>query len=134
VNFVFGATHLRDRAPAPRHEQHLGQLLNLPRNPVGVGPPRTCSRMSSWRAAHAGAIYVLDIIYNFRTAFITVHNLRRSIVRDPGLIAEYYMRHGTFWPDLLAALPIVAEARRPARPRACVAQPARPVQAVASGS
>jgi len=77
---------------------------------------------------------VLDIIYNFRTAFITVHNLRRSIVRDPGLIAEYYMRHGSFWPDLLAALPIVAEARRPARPRACVAQPARPVQAVASGS
>ena len=59
----------------------------------------------------AGIIYVLDIVYNFRTAFIVVHNLRRCVVRDPALIAEYYVRHGTFWPDLLAALPIVPEVR-----------------------
>ena len=57
----------------------------------------------------AGAIYILDIAYNFRTAFIVVHNLRRSVVRDRVLIAEYYMRYSTFWPDLLAALPLVAE-------------------------
>lgn len=57
----------------------------------------------------AGVIYILDIAYNFRTAFIVVHNLRRSVVRDRVLIAEYYMRYSTFWPDLLAALPLVAE-------------------------
>ena len=61
--------------------------------------------------ATAGVVYVLDIAYNFRTAFIVVHNLRRSIVRDSVLIAEYYMRYSTFWPDLLAALPLVAEVR-----------------------
>lgn len=57
----------------------------------------------------AGVVYILDIAYNFRTAFIVVHNLRRSVVRDRVLIAEYYMRYSTFWPDLLAALPLVAE-------------------------
>lgn len=48
-------------------------------------------------------------MYNFNTAFIVVHNLRRSIVRSRILVAEYYMRYSTFWPDFLAALPLVAE-------------------------
>ena len=46
-----------------------------------------------------------------------VHNLRRSVVRSRILVAEYYMRYSTFWPDFLAALPLVAEV--------CTAQPRR---------
>lgn len=45
----------------------------------------------------------------FSTGFLVIYNLRRKVVRDPALIAEYYIRHSTFVLDLLAALPVIAE-------------------------
>jgi hypothetical protein len=45
----------------------------------------------------------------FSTGFVVIYNLRRKVVKDPLLIAEYYVRYSTFVPDFLAALPVIAE-------------------------
>ncbi len=57
----------------------------------------------------AGVVYWLDILMGFSTGFVVIHNLRRKVIRDPRLIAEYYVRYSTFFVDLLAALPLIAE-------------------------
>jgi hypothetical protein len=51
----------------------------------------------------------MDILMGFSTGFVVIYNLRRKVIRDPRLIAEYYTRYSTFVVDLLAALPIIAE-------------------------
>ncbi len=57
----------------------------------------------------AGVVYWVDIAMGFSTGFVVIYNLRRKVVRDPALIAEYYVRYSTFIPDFLAALPVIAE-------------------------
>ncbi len=47
----------------------------------------------------------------FSTGFVVIYNLRRKVIREPRLVAEYYVWHSTFFPDLLAALPLIAEVR-----------------------
>ncbi len=47
----------------------------------------------------------------FSTGFVVIYNLRRKVIRDPALIAEYYIRYSTFIIDLVAALPLIAEVR-----------------------
>ena len=32
------------------------------------------------------------------------------MIRNPVSVAEFYVRYGTFWPDILASLPTIAEA------------------------
>lgn len=63
----------------------------------------------------AGVCYWWDIFMGFSTGFVVIYNLRRKVIRDPALIAEYYMRYSTFILDLLAALPVIAEVRSGAR-------------------
>ena len=60
----------------------------------------------------AGSMYWIDILANFMTGFVVRHqfNLKRKLVMEPHLIALYYVRHGTFFPDLIAALPFIVEA------------------------
>ena len=62
---------------------------------------------------NAGVVYWLDIVMGFSTGFVVIYNLRRKVIRDPRMIAEYYMRYSTFVVDLLAALPVIAEVRLP---------------------
>ncbi|KAK9833493.1 hypothetical protein WJX84_011953 [Apatococcus fuscideae] len=59
----------------------------------------------------AGSMYWIDIVANFMTGFVVRHhfNLKRKLVMEPHLIALYYVRHGTFLPDLIAALPFIVE-------------------------
>lgn len=45
----------------------------------------------------------------FRIGFCVVYNLKRELIMDGGLIAQFYVRHDTFWLDFLAALPSIAE-------------------------
>ena len=59
----------------------------------------------------AGIIYWADVFMGFATGFVVIYNLRRRVIRRPVSIAEYYVRYGTFWPDFLASLPTIAEAR-----------------------
>lgn len=59
--------------------------------------------------AAAGTVYWLDIVMGFSTGFVVIYNLRRKVVTEPRLVAEYYMWHSTFFADLLAALPLIAE-------------------------
>ena len=46
----------------------------------------------------------------FTTGFVVIYNLRRRVIRNPVSVAEFYVRYGTFWPDILASLPTIAEA------------------------
>ncbi|BDA43675.1 probable potassium voltage-gated channel subfamily H member 7 [Coccomyxa sp. Obi] len=57
----------------------------------------------------AGVCYWFDIFMGFSTGFVVIYNLRRKVIRDRALIAEYYIRYSTFIVDLLAALPVIAE-------------------------
>ena len=41
----------------------------------------------------AGLIYWLDIVMGFMTGFVVIYNLRRRVIRDPRLVAEYYIWH-----------------------------------------
>jgi len=59
----------------------------------------------------SGVVYWMDIWMGFSTGFVVIYNLRRKVIRDPALIAEYYIRYSTFFADLIAALPIIAEVR-----------------------
>lgn len=56
-----------------------------------------------------GTVYWIDIVMGFSTGFVVIYNLRRKVVTEPKLVAEYYMWHSTFFVDLLAALPLIAE-------------------------
>ena len=62
----------------------------------------------------AGSMYWIDIVANFMTGFVVRHNfnLKRKLVMQPHLIALYYVKHGTFVFDLIAALPFIIEVRR----------------------
>ncbi|KAK9853400.1 hypothetical protein WJX84_009620, partial [Apatococcus fuscideae] len=59
----------------------------------------------------AGSMYWIDIVANFMTGFVVRHNfnLKRKLVMQPHLIALYYVKHGTFVFDLIAALPFIIE-------------------------
>ena len=63
-------------------------------------------------------MYWIDILANFMTGFVVRHqfNLKRKLVMEPHLIALYYVRHGTFLPDLIAALPFIVEVSAQAHP------------------
>lgn len=39
----------------------------------------------------AGVIYWVDIVMGFMTGFVVIYNLRRRVIRDPRLVAEYYI-------------------------------------------
>ena len=56
-----------------------------------------------------GVAFWIDIFMGFTTGFVPTYNLKRMIVMQPRLIAEYYVVHGTFICDFIAALPIIAE-------------------------
>ncbi|KAK9816960.1 hypothetical protein WJX72_007507 [[Myrmecia] bisecta] len=57
----------------------------------------------------AGALFWLDILVQFRTGFVVSYNLKRRLIMAPDLVAEFYLRHGTFWADLISALPVIAQ-------------------------
>lgn len=43
------------------------------------------------------------------TGFVAVYDLKRLVVMKPRLIASFYIFKGTFFCDLLAALPVIPE-------------------------
>ncbi|PRW51012.1 12-oxophytodienoate reductase 11 isoform B [Chlorella sorokiniana] len=53
------------------------------------------------------AFYIADIAMGFHTGFIC--DVRRALIMEAGKVAQYYVRHGGFWVDLIAALPIIPE-------------------------
>lgn len=57
----------------------------------------------------AGTIFLVDLFMGCSTGFVAVYNLKRLVVMKPSLIAEFYITHGTFWFDLISALPVIAE-------------------------
>ncbi|KAL3135938.1 hypothetical protein ABBQ32_006983 [Trebouxia sp. C0010 RCD-2024] len=56
-----------------------------------------------------GLFYWVDIIMRFRTGFCVVYNLKRGLIMDGRLIAHFYIFHDTFFTDLIAAAPSIAE-------------------------
>ena len=43
------------------------------------------------------------------TGFVAVYSLKRLVVMKPQLIIRFYMTKGTFWCDLISALPVIVE-------------------------
>ena len=57
----------------------------------------------------AGGFFLGDIIMGASTGFVAVYDLKRLVVMKPRLIASYYVFRGTFYCDLLAAVPVIPE-------------------------
>lgn len=53
----------------------------------------------------------MDIIMGASTGFVAVYDLKRLVVMKPRLIASFYIFRGTFYCDILAALPVIPEVR-----------------------
>ena len=61
------------------------------------------------RCCIAGVVFWVDIIMGFAIGFVAVYNLKRLVILDLRLIADFYIWKSTFFCDVIAALPIIAE-------------------------
>ncbi|KAK9814109.1 hypothetical protein WJX72_000796 [[Myrmecia] bisecta] len=52
----------------------------------------------------AGAFYVVELVLGFHIGFVGTHALRRRVIMHGRAVAWYYMRHGTFFVDLITTV------------------------------
>lgn len=71
----------------------------------------------TWRGSPlAGVLYAADMAFHFHCSFVAVHRFKRRAVVDGRLVAWFYVRHGSFFVDLLSILPTLELVPHPCPP------------------
>ncbi|GLC41424.1 hypothetical protein PLESTM_001194500 [Pleodorina starrii] len=54
-----------------------------------------------------GALYLMNLLLGFQIGVVATIGIRKRIVQDGCLVARLYLRHGKFWEDFVAIVPLL---------------------------
>ena len=67
------------------------------------------NRRQMTRRISAGVLYLLDVLFNFHIGIVLTKSLHSRLLLDGVLVAKLYIKHSTFFVDLVAAIPLPLE-------------------------
>ena len=56
-----------------------------------------------------GVFYVMDFVLNFNVTYLVAHQYQKYEITDPRMIANYYIRYGTFYADVWSVAAVVGQ-------------------------